>query len=88
VAESRRQLELAAGEVFGEMALISSQLRSADVTALDYSTFAMLSGRDFRQLLRKYPESRAQIVRLAAQREERDRRVLVDDLSPGASQPS
>jgi hypothetical protein len=48
----------------------------------------MRSGRDFRQLLRKYPESRARIVRLAAQREERDRRVLVDDLSPGASQPS
>jgi K+:H+ antiporter len=88
VAVAGRQLKLGAGEVFGEMALISGQPRSADVTALDYSTFAMLSGRDFRQLLRKYPEIRAQIVRLAAQREESDRRVLVDDLPPEASQPS
>jgi CRP-like cAMP-binding protein len=50
--------------------------------------FAMLSGRDFRQLLRKYPEIRAQIVRLAAQREESDRRVFADDLPPEASRPS
>jgi CRP-like cAMP-binding protein len=70
------------------MALISGQPRSADVTALDYSMFAMLSGRDFRQLLRKYPEIRAQIVRLAAQREESDRRVFADDLPPEASRPS
>jgi hypothetical protein len=88
VAVAGRQLKLGAGEVFGEMALISGQPRSADVTALDYSTFAMLSGRDFRQLLRKYPEIRAQIVRLAAQREESDRQVLVDDLPPEASRPS
>jgi CPA2 family monovalent cation:H+ antiporter-2 len=88
VAVAGRQLKLGAGEVFGEMALISGQPRSADVTALDYSMFAMLSGRDFRQLLRKYPEIRAQIVRLAAQREESDRRVFADDLPPEASRPS
>src|SRR5262249_51868424 len=51
-----RQIKLGAGEVFGEMALMSGQPRSADVTALDYSEFAVLSGRDFRQLLRKYPD--------------------------------
>ena len=50
------------------MALISGQPRSADVTALDYSEFAVLSGRDFRQLLRKYPDIRSQVVSLAAQR--------------------
>jgi hypothetical protein len=33
----------------------------------------MLSGRDFRQLLRKYPEIRAQIASLAAQRAASDR---------------
>jgi CPA2 family monovalent cation:H+ antiporter-2 len=88
VSVAGRQIKLEAGDVFGEMALIHSQPRSADVTALDYSTFAMLSGRDFRQLLRKYPEIRAQIVRLAAQREESDRQVLVDDLPPEASRPS
>ena len=70
VAVAGRQIKLGAGEVFGEMALLSGQPRSADVTALDYSTFAVLSERDFRQLLRKYPDIRAQLTSLAAQREE------------------
>jgi CPA2 family monovalent cation:H+ antiporter-2 len=78
VSVAGRQIKLGAGEVFGEMALISGQPRSADVTALDYSTFAVLRERDFRQLLRKYPDIRAQITSLAAQREETDRRVLAD----------
>ena len=78
VAVAGRQITLGAGEVFGEMALISSQPRSADVTALDYSEFAVLSGRDFRHLLRKYPDIRAQIVRSAAEREELDRQLLAE----------
>ena len=78
VSVAGRQIKLGAGEVFGEMALLSGQPRSADVTALDYSTFAVLSERDFRQLLRKYPDIRAQIASLAAQRGETDRQVLAD----------
>jgi CPA2 family monovalent cation:H+ antiporter-2 len=35
------------------MALLSGDRRSADVTALDYSRFAMLSGRDFHRFLRR-----------------------------------
>jgi CPA2 family monovalent cation:H+ antiporter-2 len=56
------------GEFFGEMALLSGDRRSADVTALDYSRFAMLSGRDFHRFLRRYPEIRAQVASLAADR--------------------
>jgi K+:H+ antiporter len=88
VSVAGRQIKLGAGEVFGEMALLSGQPRSADVTALDYSTFAVLSERDFRQLLRKYPDIRAQITSLAAQREGTDRQVLADGRSPAAPQPS
>jgi K+:H+ antiporter len=88
VSVAGRQIQLGAGEVFGEMALMSGQARSADVTALDYSTFAMLSERDFRQLLRKYPEIRAQIASLAAQREETDRQILAEEPPPEAPQPS
>jgi CPA2 family monovalent cation:H+ antiporter-2 len=84
VSVAGRQLKLGAGEVFGEMALLSGQPRSADVTALDYSTFAMLSERDFRQLLRKYPDIRAQITSLAAQRGETDRQVLAEGPPPEA----
>jgi len=78
VSIAGRQIKLGAGDVFGEMALLSGEPRSADVTALDYSKFAMLSARDFRQLLRKYPEIRSQIVSLAAQRKEIDRQLLAD----------
>jgi CPA2 family monovalent cation:H+ antiporter-2 len=60
------------GEFFGEMALLSGGRRSADVTALDYCRFAMLSGRDFRRFLRQYPEIRSRIEALA---EERSRSV-------------
>ncbi len=57
------------GEFFGEMALLSGGRRSADVTALDYSRFARLSGRDFHRFLRRYPEIHARIAALAAERE-------------------
>ena len=67
---------------------MSGQPRSADVTALDYSTFAVLSERDFRQLLRKYPDIRAQITSLAAQRGETDRQVRADGSPTEAPQPS
>jgi len=56
------------GEFFGEMALLTGDRRSADVTALDYCRFAMLSERDFHRFLRRYPDIRAQIGALAAER--------------------
>ncbi|MEE4238387.1 MAG: cation:proton antiporter [Anderseniella sp.] len=58
------------GEFFGEMALLSGDRRSADVTALDYSRFARLSGRDFHRFLSQHPEIRTQITALANQRAE------------------
>ena len=85
VSIAGRQIKLGAGDVFGEMALLSGRPRSADVTALDYSKFAMLNARDFRQLLRKYPEIRSHIVNLAAQRKEIDRQLLADRPPLGGS---
>jgi CPA2 family monovalent cation:H+ antiporter-2 len=87
VARADRQITLGPGEVFGEMALLHRQPRSADVTALDYSTFAVLSVRDFRQLLRKYPEIRAQLTRLAAQRAATDHQESPAELPPEEPRP-
>ena len=56
------------GDFFGEIALLSGAPRSADVTALDYSRFAVLSGRDFHRFMRRYPEIQSQIAALAAER--------------------
>lgn len=72
---TKRKIKLSAGDVFGEMALISGQPRSADVVTLDYCRFAVLSQRDFRLFLRKYPDVREQITELAAKREETNRQL-------------
>jgi CPA2 family monovalent cation:H+ antiporter-2 len=76
VGVSGRRIKLRPGDFFGEMAIISGQPRSADVTALDYSKFATLTQRDFRQFLRRYPQIREQIAALAAQRGEMNRQFL------------
>jgi CPA2 family monovalent cation:H+ antiporter-2 len=75
VAVAGRRIKLGAGDFFGEMALISGQPRSADVTALDYSKFLTLSQRDFREFLRRFPDIRELIAGRAAEREEMNRHV-------------
>jgi hypothetical protein len=55
--DGRRLNTRGAGELFGEMAL--------------------LSGRDFHRFLRRYPDIRAQIAALAAQRDEGSRQDVV-----------
>jgi monovalent cation:H+ antiporter-2, CPA2 family len=75
VAIAGRKIKLGPGDVFGEMALISGDRRSADVTALDYCKFAVLSQRDFRQFLRKHREVNVQLSRLAAEREQSNRQL-------------
>jgi len=76
VAVGSRRIKLGPGDYFGEMAIISGHPRSADVTALDYSQFATLSQRDFRQFLRRYPSIRNQIAAIAAERGEMNRQFL------------
>ena len=75
------RIKLGPGGFFGEMALLSGQTRTADVTALDYSKFLTLSQRDFREFLRKYPQLRRQIAELAAQRGEMNRQFS-EELPP------
>jgi len=82
VSVAGRRIKLAAGDFFGEMALITGEPRSADVTALDYSKFATLSARDFRQFLRRYPEIREKIAALAAEREAMNRELAAKEKTP------
>jgi K+:H+ antiporter len=76
VSVSDRRIKLGPGDFFGEMALISGLPRSADVTALDYSKFATLSRRDFRQFLSRYPDIRDHIAAVTAQRREMNRQLM------------
>jgi CPA2 family monovalent cation:H+ antiporter-2 len=45
------------------------------VTALDFSKFATLSRRDFRQFLSRFPDIRDQIATLAGERREMNRNL-------------
>jgi monovalent cation:H+ antiporter-2, CPA2 family len=81
VTVARRKIKLSAGNFFGEMALMSKQPRTADVTALDYGSLLMLSQRDFLELLRRNPDIRMKMVLLAEERKEMNRH-LADDQSP------
>ena len=73
VAVGSRRIRLGPGNFVGEMGLLSGQPRSADVTALDYSTFLKLTRDDFREILRRYPDIREPIVAAATERDEMNR---------------
>jgi CPA2 family monovalent cation:H+ antiporter-2 len=73
VSVARRRIRLGPGNFVGEMGLITGQRRSADVTALDYTTFLKLTQRDFHEMLRRYPDMRAPIERMAAERDQMNR---------------
>jgi cAMP-binding proteins - catabolite gene activator and regulatory subunit of cAMP-dependent protein kinases len=68
VATRGRRIRLGPGDYFGEMALLNDAPRSADVTATDYSRFATLSRRDFREFLRRYPDIREKMAAIASER--------------------
>jgi monovalent cation:H+ antiporter, CPA1 family len=56
------------GDFVGEMGLLSSSPRNADVVANGYCHLLMLSRKDFRALLDKRPAVRAEIEAVAARR--------------------
>jgi CPA1 family monovalent cation:H+ antiporter len=56
------------GDFFGEMGLLSSQPRNADVVANGYCHLLVLYKKDFNQLLSRKPEVRAAIEEVAARR--------------------
>ena len=70
VAVGDRTIRLEAGSFFGEMALITGERRSADVTAVDYCQFLVLERRDFSQFMSRHPELRGAIKEMARQRRE------------------
>ena len=70
------KIKLQAGAFFGEMALLSGEPRSADVTALDFCKFLTLNRRDFRRFLKKHPTMQQQILYRATERNEVNRKQL------------
>ena len=63
-----KRLKLAAGDFFGEMALLTGGRRTADVVAVDYCQFLTLDIEDFRAFMDKYPDLREQFDTVASRR--------------------
>jgi CPA2 family monovalent cation:H+ antiporter-2 len=82
------KIKLGPGSFFGEMALLTGEPRSADVTALDFCKFLTLSRRDFRRMLKMYPSMREHIVARAAERGAMNRSLLEKSLAEAEPQPS
>jgi CPA2 family monovalent cation:H+ antiporter-2 len=61
-------VQLKAGAFFGEMALLTGAPRTADVTAVDYCNFLVLSLRDFRLFTSRHPQVRAAVQAMAEER--------------------
>jgi monovalent cation:H+ antiporter-2, CPA2 family len=76
IAVNGHKIKMGPGDFFGEMALLSGQPRSADVTALDFCKFLTLDQRDFRELLRRYPGIRVPIAGVAKERGETNRQLM------------
>jgi CPA1 family monovalent cation:H+ antiporter len=62
------RVRLGSGEFFGELALITSRPRVADVMALGYCQLLTLRREDFRRFLRAHPELVAVMRRVASER--------------------
>lgn len=66
--EAGKRILLGPGDFFGELALLHSQPRSADVVACGYCHLLELDARDYKRLMRRHPEMRRQIERVASER--------------------
>ena len=62
------KVRLGSGEFFGEMALLSGARRTADVIALSYCQFLVLSAADFHRFLDMNPTAKEQIDRVMHER--------------------
>jgi len=63
-----RRVRLGSGTFVGEMALLGEQRRAADVITLGYCRVLVLSAAELRGFLRRYPDAKAEIDRVAAAR--------------------
>src|SRR5688572_944869 len=60
--------ELGAGQMFGEMAMLTGQPRTASVLALEDTTCAVLEHADFELVLATHPEVASAMLRMLAER--------------------
>jgi len=68
-----KKIHLGPGDFFGEMALLTGGRRTADVTAIDYCLFLVITKEEFDRFIARYPELRQRLDEVAAERAEMNR---------------
>ncbi len=81
VSVAGRKIPLGPGDFFGEMALLSGDRRTADVTAVDYCDLLALDQRDFRNFIAMSPELKTHLDDMAAKRGAMNKEA--GDMAPG-----
>jgi CPA2 family monovalent cation:H+ antiporter-2 len=81
VSVAGRKIHLGPGDFFGEMALLSGDRRSADVTAVDYCDLLALDQRDFRNFIAMSPDLKTHLDEMAAKRGAMNKEA--GDVAPG-----
>ncbi len=81
VSVAGRKIPLGPGDFFGEMALLSGDRRTADVTAVDYCDLLALDQRDFRNFIAMSPELKTHLDEMAAKRGAMNKEA--GDMAPG-----
>jgi CPA2 family monovalent cation:H+ antiporter-2 len=70
VSIAGKKIHLGPGDFFGEMALLTGERRIADVTAIDYCLFLIVTKVDFDHFIVRYPGLRQKINEIATHRAE------------------
>ncbi|MEX0590812.1 MAG: cyclic nucleotide-binding domain-containing protein, partial [Xanthobacteraceae bacterium] len=78
-----KKIHLGPGDFVGEMALLTGERRTADVTAIDYCLFLVVTKGDFDKFIARYPELRQKINEIAAQRAEMNKQQAQNPGSAG-----
>ena len=71
------------GDVFGEMSLISGDPVGATIKVVEPSKIIFLKGKDFRNVLNKFPSIQMYLARLLAQRLAKSNVVRAEEISSG-----
>jgi CPA1 family monovalent cation:H+ antiporter len=68
VRAGERQIRLGNGDVFGELALLTSERRTADVISIAYCSLLRLDAQDFNTFIAANPDIAAHIEAVASKR--------------------
>jgi CPA2 family monovalent cation:H+ antiporter-2 len=74
VSVGDKKIHLGPGDFFGEMALLTGAPRTADVTAIDYCLFLVVTKEEFDRFIGHDPRLREKLDEVAAERAEMNRR--------------